>query len=333
MRAVGLPAISRRRFDWMPTVVTYHGVHDGTLPDDHTTFSTKHVSAADFRRQLLWLKRHYTVVPLAEVETVIRTGAKRRGLAAITIDDGYENNLTVAWPILRDLGLPATVFVTVDVVERQRPYDHDRVELAVRCTDRPLVELGLNGDRRSFRLDSTASRGAAIYSIKAWLSTVPGEYAIELRDQLFSQCWQDEFLKRFRVAYQPMNWSQVCELAGHGVEIASHTMTHPHLSRISDDRIRDELIESRRVLEARTGRAVTRISYPHGSFDGRTERIAAEAGYTSAYTSRAWINGNRPSPFAIPRISVSAGAPFGIFVVSVTRALHMIGRGPGGTDS
>jgi len=330
MRAMGLPGIARRRFGWFPTVLTYHGVHDGSLTADHTLFSTKHVSPTDFRRQLVWLKRHYQVISLAEVEAVVRSGRPRPGLAAITIDDGYENNLAIAWPILRELGLPATVFITVDVIERQRPYDHDRVELALRCTDRTSVELAVNGERRVFDLGSMAARGQAVYSIKGWLSKLPGDGAIELREQLCAQCWRDEYLDRHRVAYQPLTWTQVEQLADEGMEIASHTLTHPHLARIGDEEVRRELGESRRILEARIAKPVTRISYPHGSFDQRTERIAEETGYTSAFTSQPWFAGERPRLYAIPRISVSAGAPFGLFVVSATRALHLVGLGPGG---
>lgn len=330
MRAIGLPVIARRRFGWLPTVLTYHGVHDGSLAKDHALFSTKHVSVDEFRRQLHWLRRHYEVVSLGEVESAVRSGRSRPRLAAITIDDGYENNLTVAWPILKALGLPATVFITVDVIERQRPYDHDRVELALRCTDRAAVELASNGDRRVFKLDSASSRGQAVYSIKGWISKLPGERAVDLREQLLSQCWRDEFVQQYRIAYQPMTWAQVRRLADEGMEIASHTLTHPHLSRIGDDDVRRELGESRRTLELRIARSVTRISYPHGSFDQRTERIAAETGYTSAFTSRPWFKGDRPSPYAIPRINISAGSPFGVFVVSTTRTLHMVGLGPGG---
>ncbi len=330
MRATGLTLLARHRYDWMPAVLAYHGVHDGSLADDHTLFNTKHVSFREFQRQLRWLKRHYHVVSLAEVESALRTGETRRRLAAITIDDGYENNFTVAWPILKELGLPATVFVTVNVIENQQPYDHDRVELALRCTDRSAVELTSNGETRAFELNSSSTRSNAVYAIKAWLSKLPGDRAVALRDQLMARCWDDNFLRQHRVAYQPMSWQQVRQLADEGMEIASHTLSHPHLARIGDGDVLRELRDSRRILEGRIARPVTRISYPHGSFDQRTERIAAEIGYTSAFTSRPWFSGTSPSLYAIPRVSVSAGAPFGVFVVSATRALQMVGRGPGG---
>ena len=68
-RFVGLPEWSIRYYGWLPTVLTYHGVHDGSLPQEHDLYSTKHVDVRDFRRQLVWLKRRYDVVSLAEVES------------------------------------------------------------------------------------------------------------------------------------------------------------------------------------------------------------------------------------------------------------------------
>ncbi len=327
IRAIGLPEWSIRHYGWLPTVLTYHGVHDGSLPQEHDLYSTKHVDVREFRRQLMWLKRRYDVVSLAEVEAAIRTGDRTRRRAAITFDDGYENNLTVAWPVLKELDLPATLFVTVDVVENQRPYDHDRVELALRCTDQRRVSLASNGRREEYSLDSPESRSLAIYDLKAWLSRLPHAEAHTLREQLLAQCWKDRFVEENRIAYQPLTWAQVGRLADEGMEIASHTLSHPHLARASDDQIHVELAESRRRLEVRTGKPVTRLSYPHGSFDARVARIAEQTGYTSAYTSNHWFSGENPDLFAVPRISVGSAASFSLFVVITTRALMAVGRG------
>jgi peptidoglycan/xylan/chitin deacetylase (PgdA/CDA1 family) len=330
MRAVGLDRLARRRYGRVPTILTYHGVHDGSLPTEHARYSTKHVHVDDFRRQLVWLRRHFEVVSLAQVENEVRTGSLPTRRAAVTFDDGYENNLSVAWPILREMGIPATFFVTVDVVERQRPYDHDRVELVLRCTKQPLVVLSSNGRRVEYPLGSNAERSRAIYDMKAWLSRLPDEAAAELRRQLIDPLWEDRFLDAHRIAYQPLTWPQVRRLADEGAEIGSHTLSHPHLARADDDRVRHELAESRRILAERIGRPVVRLSYPHGSYDPRVKRMAAEAGYVAAYTSRTWIGPGPPDPFELPRISVNGGAPFGLFVVAASRALHLVGRGSSG---
>ncbi len=329
IRAIGLPAVARQRYGWFPTVLTYHGVHDGSLPSELYAYNTKHVSAADFERQLAWLRRHYDIVPLAEVERIVRERRWRPRVAAITFDDGYENNFTVAWPILRRASLPATLFVTVDVIERQRPYEHDRIELALRSTDRRGLTLSANGERRSYSLSGPFARAATVYAVKEWIGRLPGPDRATVVAELMEQCWRDEYLRRDRAAYQPLQWDQVRRLSDEGFEIGSHTLTHPHLSSVDDHQIQRELVESRRRLEERIGRPVMRASYPYGSYDDRTVVAARNAGYSSAFTSRTWYLGQPDNPYTIPRLSVVGGAPFNLFVASTTRALRLIGRGRG----
>ncbi len=69
-------------------------------------------------------------------------------------------------------------------------------------------------------------------------------------------------------------------------EIGAHTMTHPRISRIPDDRALEEMRESREYLERVTGRPVTSFCYPCGDFSARHEAMAAEAGFTLARTVR-----------------------------------------------
>ncbi|MFO0973672.1 MAG: polysaccharide deacetylase family protein [Phycisphaerae bacterium] len=330
LRALGLTALGRRRFGWFPTVLTYHGVHDGSLPDDLYAYNTKHVHVDDFERQLRWLTHHYDIVPLAEVQAVIASGQWRPRLLALTFDDGYENNYRVAWPVLRRMSLPATIFVTTDIIDRQRPYDHDRVELALRCADRADVCLSDAGTLQVIPLRTPADRSRAVYAVKAWLAKLPGAAADRLRGQIFEQLWSDGLLAENRVAYQPMSWDQVRELADAGVEIGSHTVSHPHLARLEPGDIARELSDSRARLESRIGRPVVRVSYPFGSHDARVMAAARSAGYESAYITHTWYAQSPREPFAIPRISVAGGAPFALFVAATTRALQLIGRGEAG---
>lgn len=100
------------------TVLTYHQVNDPA--DDCST-----VSAAAFREQMAFLKDHYRVVPLGRgVEAAAETGRAER-LVAITFDDGYLDNATIAAPILKSLGLPACFFVSTDMIGTMQPFPHD----------------------------------------------------------------------------------------------------------------------------------------------------------------------------------------------------------------
>lgn len=87
-----------------------------------------------------------------------------------------------------------------------------------------------------------------------------------------------------------LGWGGLRNLIAGGVEVQSHTWSHCPLQTLSDAQIRDELRRSRRELEDRLGVPVFAASFPHGSFDVRAVRIAAEEGYRLLCTSEAHLN-------------------------------------------
>lgn len=118
----GLPA-ARDRLDarlgrGRLTVLTYHQVKDAA--DDGSS-----VGISAFREQMQFVKGHYRVVPLADAVDALHTTGPSERLVAITFDDGYLDNATNAAPILRSLNLPATFFVSTDMIGGGRPFPHD----------------------------------------------------------------------------------------------------------------------------------------------------------------------------------------------------------------
>ena len=76
-----------------------------------------------------------------------------------------------------------------------------------------------------------------------------------------------------------MSWPELQRLEQAGWEIASHTLTHPHLTTLGDDALARELHQSRAACERALGHPVTSIAYPYGSVDERVKRATAAAGY------------------------------------------------------
>ncbi|MFZ0160748.1 MAG: polysaccharide deacetylase family protein [Kineosporiaceae bacterium] len=98
----------------------------------------------------------------------------------------------------------------------------------------------------------------------------------------------------------------ICELSASGMEIGSHTVSHPHLDLLPDDVLRRELVESKDQLEQILGRPVEAVAYPHGSFRTRVVRRAMQAGYTwGAAVKNAYTHAD-DDPWAIARITVTA---------------------------
>jgi len=80
-----------------------------------------------------------------------------------------------------------------------------------------------------------------------------------------------------------MDWPMLETLVEAGWEIGSHTMSHARLPELSDDALAQELLDSRRAIEARLGRC-DGLAYPFGAWDDRVARAAAATGYSFAFT-------------------------------------------------
>lgn len=100
------------------SVLFYHRVADHT-PNPWT------ISCADFERQINLLRRSFDVIGLDEVQRRIRAVDSRRPAVAITFDDGYQDNNQFALPLLTQLRLPCTYFVSVDNVQKGIGFQHD----------------------------------------------------------------------------------------------------------------------------------------------------------------------------------------------------------------
>jgi peptidoglycan/xylan/chitin deacetylase (PgdA/CDA1 family) len=98
-----------------------------------------------------------------------------------------------------------------------------------------------------------------------------------------------------------LSWSQVRELDAAGVEIGSHSFSHPWLTRLSDGELEREVVYSRRLLEDKLGKAVTSFAYPYGNYDARVMDAVRKSGYQCAFTTRHIYVSNDMNRFTIPR--------------------------------
>jgi peptidoglycan/xylan/chitin deacetylase (PgdA/CDA1 family) len=97
-----------------------------------------------------------------------------------------------------------------------------------------------------------------------------------------------------------MNWNELRAVAERGIEIGSHTLTHPHLPELSDAELARELRESRSQLEDELGRPCRYLAYPYGDTDDRVGAAAQRAGYDAAFA----LSPRAPGRYALPRVDL-----------------------------
>lgn len=111
---------------------------------------------------------------------------------------------------------------------------------------------------------------------------------------------------------------QMRELVANGVAIQSHTLTHCVLNELDDASAMYELTESKRRLEAITGRPVEHIAIPRAGYSRRIRRLVQEAGYRTACCNNKGSATGLSDPLALPRIVVERDMSIDDFVRGLT---------------
>jgi peptidoglycan/xylan/chitin deacetylase (PgdA/CDA1 family) len=97
-----------------------------------------------------------------------------------------------------------------------------------------------------------------------------------------------------------MTWDELRGHADRGIAIGSHTVSHAHLTRLSEAELWRELKDSKDELESELGRGCSELAYPYGEHDVRVRNAARAAGYARAYALR----GPTGDPYASPRVDL-----------------------------
>ncbi len=209
-------------------VLTYHNV---SYPPPKAKLKTLYVKPSSFKRQIRLLELFgYN---FSNSDAVLRKEKPKKGIL-LTFDDAYLDFWEHAFPILKELNLPALVFVPASLVGKFNQWDY--IKLNVK---KPI-----------------------------------------------------------------MGWEHLRELIKAGVEIGSHTLTHPYLSKIPRQKAKVEIEDSKKLLEDKLSIEVKAFCYPYGDYNPEIRDMVQEAGYLMAFTTKSGSVEDSPNPFEIRRITV-----------------------------
>jgi peptidoglycan/xylan/chitin deacetylase (PgdA/CDA1 family) len=116
--------------------------------------------------------------------------------------------------------------------------------------------------------------------------------------------WEQDAGLRSAAPGRMLSRAQLAEAASAGIEIAAHTRSHPQLDQLPAQRVRDELLTSKRWLEDEIGLAVPGLAYPFGYSSDQVRRLAQDAGYRYAHAVDNRTASPADDPFALPRLTV-----------------------------
>jgi peptidoglycan/xylan/chitin deacetylase (PgdA/CDA1 family) len=259
-----------------------------------------------FALHLEYLVRHFRPCSLGTLADALRDGRRPpRGAVAVTIDDGYEDFVEHAYPLLQRFEVPATVFVTTRFLDRDFWLWFDASHYLLHAARASRIDLTLAGVRVTLDLSSAAARQAAWSTFgDHCLRLSPAGQGAALTS--LQQAVDVPLPSRPTSCYRAMSWDQARSLDPQLVDVGSHTCTHPVLSRCSDDEIDWEVRGAREIIAQKLGRAPDAFCYPNGQpedYDARCLRAVEHSGYRCATVAHGTTVHAGANPYAIERLS------------------------------
>jgi peptidoglycan/xylan/chitin deacetylase (PgdA/CDA1 family) len=288
-------------------VLRYHAVAPDETPFPAYAGPEITIPRALFAAQMRFVRRSYTAVPLATIaDAVARGEAPPAGTVAITLDDGYADNYEQAFPVLRALGLPATVYVVTETLDDGPALWMSELRAAVVASRARSLRVEIGGGYE-FALGGELERRHAIKELTNLL--VPVDAA--LRRRILATIRHELAVNgNADLAHTVLSAAQIRELHAAGITIGAHSQTHSNMTLVSPDQARAEIGGSRDRLEALLGAPVRDFAYPNAGgryphCNDTVANIVRQLGFRSAVTSHPGVIGAGANPFLLPRLGVA----------------------------
>jgi len=300
-RLLGLFALARLGSRGQLRILCYHGFE----LDDESAFRPKlFMTRATFERRMRTLvARGVPVLTLSEGLRSLHAGELPAGAVVVTIDDGFFSVREVAAPILRQLGLPSTLYVSTYYVQKQTPIFQVLIQYLLWKARRRAVDFGSAAWAPSERLDLADS--AAVARFADQMVTLGNRLQSERERQKIAQ----ELARTLGVELAPIAAARTMSLLtaaelraldrdGMAVELHTHRHRFPPDDSAS---CRRELADNCRVLEQALGRRPVHFCYPSGLWQQAHFKLLADSGVASATTCDAGLNDTHTHRFALRR--------------------------------
>jgi len=288
-------------------IFLFHGV---IARQEHSirNYTGKHLLQPLFESCMAKLSRKGTALSMDEILAISKKRAPfPPNSFAVTFDDGFENNLTLAAPVLRHWRIPAMVYLTTSFIESNRMSWIDRIERAVEETQ--VKEIRLEPHLPPYSLQHLERKIEFLRAVRIHAKTrtecSPHRLANEICKQLgdIQEDQSDDPLDK------KLSWKQVAEARASGIlHFGGHSHTHAILSFLSAEQLDGELDTSLGLLQERGRIGPAHYSYPEGlahCFSDQVIQAMRKRGVECCPTAIEGVNTAGTDPFRLFRVLVA----------------------------
>jgi peptidoglycan/xylan/chitin deacetylase (PgdA/CDA1 family) len=296
-----------RLLEWMPQrqvlmILNYHRIGDAAETRyDPGVFSA---TAEEFEAQITYIKHHFHIATLQECLAMINGGGPPGASVLITFDDGYIDNYTLAFPVLRSHGMQAVFFLATAFVGTGHLPWWDTIAYIVKQSRTKLIRL-YYPEPATFDLEYDGVSRVTTQILRLYKQSSMKDhehFCAELEAACETSRPQGDLERCF------MNWEEAREMQRAGMAFGSHTHTHQILTTLAAKQQQEEFGLSREILEHELGTPVDVLAYPFGArhaFSADSIHGLKNAGYRAAFSFYGGLNcPGKIQPFDIRRDDV-----------------------------
>jgi len=301
-------------------VLNYHRIVNEDLNGFLFKSAAIHHNAKLFEREMSFITRWFTVISMDELIAQIK---KKKGFntpcIAITFDDGYRDNYTLAYPVLKQFDLPATIYTISGLIGTTQRTWLDTIDyVLLKTKEKKLKFPPLFGDE-ILDIHSIQDKQKANNRIGEKLKRVDNKIKFKLIDELFDTLKVNrDFMSKNKPVM--LNWEEVKEMAGNNISFGAHTHSHPILTQMPPGEAKHEIAISKNTLENELHAPVKHFAFPNGTtadFNEELRQFCVELGFKSIATGTYGINNKKSDPFFIKRMVPYV--PFYAFASEIVR--------------
>jgi len=266
-------------------ILGYHGIYSKGPGFPIFTKMNSHL----FEEQISFLAKNYNCISLAELKQQLQKGKISPYSIVITFDDGFANNYSEAFPILKKYNVSATIFVTAGLLDTPIFIWNDQVSAILSATMKTEVQFGSEKMKIRTPFEKKRARFFIVTSLKQRSPLHIKKEIANLQEKLQVS---NEFLFNdalMQHCFGILTKEQVKEMHESGlIEIGSHGMTHSIISKLSDKEALWEIEQSKKLLEEIIAHSVTSYAYPNGTLKDFTKfhrKTLAKVGFNCVLTT------------------------------------------------
>lgn len=285
-------------------VLIYHRIVDGNSGDFLYKSPSVHHDINDFQKEIAFLSRWFKIISMDELLDCLNNGKKFESPSiAIAFDDGYRDNYTLAYPVLKRYGLPATIYLTTGLIGTDKMTWPDEIEYALIKTSLKYFKFPKLFGGEVVDISSLERKKTANVRIAEALKKVGNTEKLRLIEELFRILNVDKNSGNNNER-RMLSWDEIEEMSKNNISFGAHTVSHPILTQIHLEDAKEEISSSKKMIEDKIGLKVRHFAPPNGrtwDFSEELKAFCRDIGFETVATAEYGYVSGDSDPYFIRR--------------------------------